>query len=132
VTPEDLSLDHLAALAAASEVPLRDRLIGAMRGRSELIEVHRPFPADQAIVTYQGRLRLWQHDLLPTMSGFPEFVAAIETARGADVAIGVHEDPGRSRRFILLVDADLSSLLGAVELAVGTAREDRSDESLVL
>jgi hypothetical protein len=128
VASETLSLDHVAALAAGSEVPLRDRLIAVMSGRSETLEIHKPLRADEAVGTYRVRLKLWQEDLLPTMAGFPEFVAAIEAAGGADIAMAVHEERDRKRRFILLFDAELSSLLGAVELAVDTGRGNQPDD----
>jgi hypothetical protein len=40
----------------------------------------------------------------------------------------VHEERDRKRRFILLFDGELSSLLGAVELAVGTQRGSQPDD----
>ena len=132
VASENLPLDRVSALVAASEVPLRDRLIGAMSGRTASLEVHGPFPADKAIGTYRVRLKLWQEDLLPTMGGFAEFVAAIEAASGTDIAMAVYEDHDRRRRFILLFDSELSSLLGAVELAVDTGQRDRPDDPTML
>jgi hypothetical protein len=72
---EHMSLDAVAALAAASEVLVRDRLISLMRGRTERLETHTPFAASSAIAAYRVRLKLWQDDLLPAMTGFPEFVA---------------------------------------------------------
>jgi hypothetical protein len=132
MTPQGMSLDQVATLAAASVVPLRERLIGAMRGRAEALEVQRAFPADQALASYLARLQLWQDDVLPTMAGFPEFVAAIESAGSAEIAMAVHEERERNRRFILLFDGAAASLLGAVELAVDTADHHRADDDLLV
>ncbi len=126
---EQMSLSAVATLAAASAVPVRARLVAAMSGQPEALEIGEPFPADKAIHSYRVRLKLWQHDLLPTMAGFPEFVAAVDAAGDAQIAMAVHEDEDRHRRFILLFNADLTRLLGAAELAVYTKRADQSDDS---
>lgn len=113
--PDELALDEIAMLAAASESPIKDRLIAATRGRSNHLRVLRPFAASAAIDTYRIRLQLWQDDLLPPITGFPEFVAALESAGQSEVVMSVYEQP--ERRFVCLLSADLSSLLAAVEIA---------------
>lgn len=129
---EKLTLDAVATLAARSQVPVPERLISVMNGRDEALEIHGPLPASSAIRTYQVRLQLWRDDVLPTMAGFPEFVEALDRAGNAAISITVYDEPSRSRRFVLLLDAEHSALLGAVELATATGGTAQSDEALPL
>lgn len=115
---DELSLDEIAMLASASKSPIKDRLIAATRGRSDHLRVLRPFAASAAIDIYRVRLKLWQDDLLPPITGFPEFLSALESAGQAEVVMSVYEQP--ERRFVCLLSADLSSLLAAVEIAAPT------------
>jgi hypothetical protein len=114
---DPLTRDTIAVLAANSDVPMRDRLAAANRGRSDAVGVAARFVASSAVEAYRVRLGLWRDDVLPTMTGFQEFVGALSAAGDEPVAMATIEDP--HRRFVLLLSADLGALLGAVEIARG-------------
>src|ERR1700731_4249183 len=104
-----LSLTHVSSMAAASQVPLRQRLIAATKGQKAQIDVTGPVPASQIIGTYRVRLQLWERDVLPTMAGLREFVEAIDAAGDQPVSMAVYQEP--NRRFVLLMSEDTASLL---------------------
>lgn len=112
-----LTLDGVAQLAAATELEIRNRLIAATAGRSEELDLACAYPAAQAVPTYRVRLQSWNNGLLPTMCGFPAFVAALEAAGDESVLMAVHQEP--ELRFVLLLSADAATLLAIVEIGRG-------------
>jgi hypothetical protein len=114
---QTVTLDGVAKLAAATELEVRQRLIAATRGASEELDLGRAFPAAQALPTYRVRLQSWNNGLLPTMCGFPAFVAALEAAGDQSVLMAVYQEP--ERRFVLLLSADAATLLAIVEIGRG-------------
>ena len=62
------------------------------------------------------------------MTGFQEFVGALDAAGDEPIAVATIEDS--DRRIVLLLSADLGALLGAVEIA--RAGEDPATGRLLL
>jgi hypothetical protein len=52
---DPLTRDTVAVLAAKSDVPMRDRLVAANRGRVDVVEVKARFVASSAVDAYRVR-----------------------------------------------------------------------------
>ena len=113
LTLDDVAL--LAAGAAGSDVPLRDRLIAVTKDRHDRIEIQAPIAAAVAVEAYRERLRLWKDDVLPTTAGLEEFVRALDDSGDQLISTASYENSDRS--FVLLLSGDQTKLLGAVEAA---------------